>query len=267
MISNSIYPSERVLPYVYVCTHKQTGHFYIGSRCANKTPSTDDLPVYRTSSKLVRPRFEEFDWVIVAEFFDPDQAYAVEQEMIHDNWGDPLILNRNCRHRPGLPVIRNGGVASAETRAKISASQKGKPKPRTPAHDAAWRASHAKRRGKPGKTKGMKQSLEARQKYSAAMKGTIRVLDREGNAIRVSVDDPRLISGDLVPWSKGTVVCFDSNLNKIRVRNTDPRIETGELRTANSMPVVCDIESHKEYPMCVWSRIVKRKQSYSKDQQ
>jgi hypothetical protein len=86
-ISMIIYTSEKVMPYVYMGTHRQTGQFYIGSRTGKQQtlPSHKDLYLYRTSSRRVKPIFDEFDWVIIAEFFDPKAAYAAEQELIHDN--------------------------------------------------------------------------------------------------------------------------------------------------------------------------------------
>lgn len=94
----SIYTSERVLPYVYMCTHRITGEFYIGSRTTAKQnlPSHLDLPKYKTSSKKVKPRFDEFDWVIVAEFFDAASAYAYEQLCIFDTIHNFLSLNNCC---------------------------------------------------------------------------------------------------------------------------------------------------------------------------
>lgn len=62
--------THKPLPYVYICTHKETGHFYIGYRERNKTPSSIDLQKYKTSSKYVNPRFDQFSWKIIAEFFD-----------------------------------------------------------------------------------------------------------------------------------------------------------------------------------------------------
>lgn len=83
-----------IYPYVYKCTHRETGEFYIGYRRANKLPAVEDLPLYQTSSKFVRPRFDEFDWEILAEFFDPTDAYRFEQEHIKENWHDPQCLNK-----------------------------------------------------------------------------------------------------------------------------------------------------------------------------
>lgn len=91
-----IYTSTKAMPYVYRCEHKETKEIYYGSRYANKTPSSEDFPKYRTSSKKVKPKFEEFDWVIVAEFFKSDDAYDFEQQLIHEEWDNPLLLNGNC---------------------------------------------------------------------------------------------------------------------------------------------------------------------------
>lgn len=91
------YTSSKPAPYVYVCTHKDTGEFYIGFRCKNVSfnrSSSIDLPKYKTSSSLVKPRFHEFDWVIVAEFFDRDAAYDFEQHLIKENANNPLLLNK-----------------------------------------------------------------------------------------------------------------------------------------------------------------------------
>ena len=98
MTSNNIYTSEKVLPYVYRLDDPITGEFYIGYREANKIPSHLDLPKYKTSSKNIYPIFDNFSWMIVAEFFDGSEAYNYEQKMIYENWNDTLLLNENCRY-------------------------------------------------------------------------------------------------------------------------------------------------------------------------
>ena len=96
--SMSIYSSEKALPYVYICTHNITGDFYIGYREANIKPSHLDLPEYKTSSTKVHSNFQNYNWTIVAEFFDGESAYDFEQELIHINWGNPNLLNENCHY-------------------------------------------------------------------------------------------------------------------------------------------------------------------------
>lgn len=120
-------------PYVYILTHKITGEFYIGYRSANKVPADQDLGrVYFTSSSKVKPIFDEFDSVILAEFFDPDDAYLFEQSLIFENWNDPMTINGNCQvgdklmqarpHRPRKPhsdVARKNMSAAAKTRSNL----------------------------------------------------------------------------------------------------------------------------------------------------
>jgi predicted GIY-YIG superfamily endonuclease len=147
-ISMTIYASEKVMPYVYMCIHKQTGEFYIGSRYTTKQrlPSHQDFPQYQTSSKRVKPIFDQFDWFIVAEFLDRESAYTFEQQLIYEHWGDPKLLNGVCRHQnskmfaPEKSTMseerrqkliqynksRLGSSHSAETKAKMSAVRKGK---------------------------------------------------------------------------------------------------------------------------------------------
>lgn len=81
------------MPYVYMCIHKTTKQFYIGYREANTIPSNIDLPKYKTSSKFVRPIFQEFYWYIIAEFFNGNDAYDFEQRLIEQNFNNDLILN------------------------------------------------------------------------------------------------------------------------------------------------------------------------------
>lgn len=137
------------MPYVYMCVHNETGQFYIGSRTSKlmRLPSHLDLPRYRTSSKVVKPIFDQFDWVILAEFLNPTDAYDYEQQLILNSWGNPLLLNKNYTSGGGRLFVtgiqwsddrkqkasaerrgklRVGTLQSTETKAKISASNKGK---------------------------------------------------------------------------------------------------------------------------------------------
>lgn len=94
-ISMNNYPSSRVVPYVYKLTHKITKKFYIGVRFANKVPSSDDLGAhYFTSSDIVKPKFHEYECMIVAEFLDKRSAIDFEGQLISENFDNPNILNR-----------------------------------------------------------------------------------------------------------------------------------------------------------------------------
>jgi uncharacterized ubiquitin-like protein YukD len=61
------------------------------------------------------------------------------------------------------------------------------------------------------------------------LKNTLNVIDEEGNILRVSVDDPRYLSGELVSEMLGLIIVKDKNGNTFRVSNKDPRYLSGEL--------------------------------------
>lgn len=92
----NIYPSTKVRPYVYFGYNPLTGEFYIGYREANTQPSHIDLFEYRTSSDIVIPIFDQMIWTILAEFEIGNDAYDFEQQLIYENWNNPLLLNEVC---------------------------------------------------------------------------------------------------------------------------------------------------------------------------
>jgi hypothetical protein len=124
----NIYQSTEVRPYIYICTHKTTGKFYIGYREANKIASHLDFPLYKTSSKIVRPDFDNYTWIIFAEFLNGESAYQIEQQLIFENWSNPLLINQHQRVHASTPLrgSRKNAVLSDATKKKISDANKGK---------------------------------------------------------------------------------------------------------------------------------------------
>lgn len=59
--------------------------------------------------------------------------------------------------------------------------------------------------------------------------GKATVKDNTGKILQVSVDDPRIASGELVGNTKGMAVVKDCNGNRYQVPVDDPRIASGEL--------------------------------------
>lgn len=157
----NIYSSDKILPYVYVCTHKVTGEFYIGYREANKTPSYIDLPSYKTSSKKVHTDFENYNWVIVAEFFDGESAYDFEQMLIHENWEDPNLINENCHYGKSRFKTNLKGVSKSDLHIeKLKMSRRARAKP----------TEETKRKISLGNT-GKVVPVESRQRISKAKVG------------------------------------------------------------------------------------------------
>ena len=110
MTSTSTYTSEKVLPYVYMGKHRSSEKMYIGVRYASNNtrknlPSNIDLYKYRTSSKVVKPIFEQFDWTIIAEFFDVEAACEFENELINEYWPSGNLLNKS-RRKSGSIIFR-----------------------------------------------------------------------------------------------------------------------------------------------------------------
>lgn len=118
----NIYASTKAMPYVYMCIHKETGKFYIGYRAKNvklNKPSQIDFPEYRTSSKLVKPNFDNFVWYIIAEFYDENSAYDFEQQLIYEHWGNPLLLNNVCHYNKSRFKNPGGVPCSDEKKRRI----------------------------------------------------------------------------------------------------------------------------------------------------
>lgn len=173
----TIYTSEKVMPYVYMGIHKQTGEFYIGSRAnkKQKLPSHQDIYVYRTSSKRVRPIFDEFDWFIVAEFLAADAAYDFEQSLIYEHWDNPLKLNGGCFYQKGR-FSNAGKRLSDEQKLKISAAGKGRvcteaTRQKIIAARTGQHRTDATKRKMSEINTGKVLSDETRQRMSAASKG------------------------------------------------------------------------------------------------
>ena len=84
------------LPYVYIVRNRLTKEYYIGMRSANKVVAEQDFGIkYFTSSKYVRKNFDNFDATILAYFVNQVSAFEYENNLIQQNWGDPLMINKH----------------------------------------------------------------------------------------------------------------------------------------------------------------------------
>lgn len=174
--------NKNIYPYVYRLDHPVTGEFYIGSRSANvklKLPAHLDLGIkYKTSSKYVEPRFHEFNYIIVAEFFAASDAYDFEQELIHASLGLPRMLNRACHHDNQTRFSVAGTPKTPEHRAKLRAARTGtKQSPETSAKKSVMLK---------GKNTGP-QSLEHRANIGEAKKGTKYGPQTPEHSVKISV--------------------------------------------------------------------------------
>ena len=226
MTSNNIYTSEKALPYVYRLDNPITGEFYIGYRKANKLPSHLDFPTYRTSAPKVTATFSLFEWKIMAEFFDGDDAYYQEQLSIFEEWGNPLLLNERCYHGKGK--FRNNSPHSQETKNKIAISNTGKK------HTEETKEKHRGKVVVKDSDGVCSKVLITDPRYISSelnhcSVGLSTVKDFEGNIFKITKDDPRIVSDELVGVTKGMTTVRNSLGDCFQVPNNDPRLLSGEL--------------------------------------
>jgi hypothetical protein len=99
-------------PYVYICEHKVTGKFYIGSRWGNIDPWYDDLgSKYCSSCDEVRLNPSDYVFDLVSEFETGNDAYQFEQKLIAEFIHSGVLINKWCKN-----------TATVEMREKISRS-------------------------------------------------------------------------------------------------------------------------------------------------
>jgi|688.fasta_scaffold623815_1 hypothetical protein len=114
------------LPYVYIVRNRNSGKFYIGMRSANKVVAEQDLGVYYfTSSKHVKNNFIDYDIEIKAYFIDQISAFNFENDLIKENWGNPLLLNRH--YQKSMSKFSMAGAKRADL-AEYNRKVKSKPK-------------------------------------------------------------------------------------------------------------------------------------------
>lgn len=164
---------------------------YFGYRRANVLPSHLDLPQYKTSSPNVNPIFEQFNWEIISEFENWEDAYNLEQQLILENWGDPLLINGTYCTKKG---IKFAGVEKHTKKSKKKMSIKATGRKQS-VETIEKRVS--KLRGKPSPIKGKHtHSEESKKKISEFQKNKIQNLTEEEKKERLKQTIHR------GPWSE-----------------------------------------------------------------
>lgn len=147
------------LPYVYKLIHKETNKFYFGSRWANCLPADLDLgKKYFTSSKEIKINFHEYNYEIIKQFDNKQEAFIFEQNLIKNNWNNPLLLNKGCFGINGKMILNVTSSHKSEIhKQKLSEAAK----KRSP----EWKEKQSKVQS------GKKLSEETKKKMSLAKKG------------------------------------------------------------------------------------------------
>jgi hypothetical protein len=225
----SIYASEKSLSYVYICTNKHTKQFYIGYREGNvkkNLPSHIDFPQYKTSSTTVKNNFSNYDWIILAEFFYPNDAYLFEQELIRENWDNPLILNKNISGK----IRRNNKNRVAVRKPDGNIIQCSTFDPKYLSGEYVFYA------------KGIKRTNEFKEKQSIANSGKVNMRTELGTIIRVELNDPRILTGELTHMNSGSK------------RTKETRQKQSDANKKPKPKTVCRIFDKKEMAMANYTQ-------------
>lgn len=184
--------------YVYQWTEKSTGMWYIGSR-TKKNCHPDDG--YICSSKVVKPLIEKNpkNWVREILFIgDPKEAIAMESKLLCDVDAakNPMSYNQ---HNQNMKWTRLGCKDTPEVLLKKSKARTGSKNPsfgKCGELSPNWGRKHKPRsaetlakisaanKGKPSPTKGMKMppmTDEQRKKISIALKGKVSPMKGKTN--------------------------------------------------------------------------------------
>jgi group I intron endonuclease len=78
--------------------------------------------------------------------------------------------------------------------------------------------------------KNNKHSPEAIEKMRSANKGKVNVKDKDGNEFRVSIDDPRIMSGELVNARKGMKASVEKRARNSEIKSGCIWISNAELK-------------------------------------
>mgnify|MGYP003670933698 CR=1 FL=1 len=162
--------------YVYRITRKSTGRFYIGIRMCKCAP-LDDAGYWGSGTRvraiIAKHGAADLEKRILVQVHSRKEANRVEAALVGaDQVNDPMCLN--------LRAGGDNGPFSEETRAKLSAAQKGKKL--TPENRAKLLAAN----------KGKKLTPETRAKIGAAQKG--RKMSPENRAKLLAANKGRKMS-------------------------------------------------------------------------
>lgn len=209
-----------ILPYVYKLTHKTTNQFYIGFRKSNKLKSEFDLGFkYFSSSKTIKELgFENFHIEIIAEFFDPKDAYDFEQNLIKENFKNPLILNKrhhaDSKEKYNFLISRN---MSGENNPMYGISRTGKTNP-------FYNKTHST------ETKNKLRDINLGKKYSISTK-----IKHSQNT--TGENNPKAKFIDIFDSNDNLIYCCKGNFYKICELHKLPKIPLRKSAEQNGVPI------------------------------
>jgi len=255
-----IYPknyTDRV-PYFYIVRHKNSGMLYAGSRwkigCTPKELFTPGG--YLTSSKRIKEiinkegldSFEIYLTLTEAEcgldvfYYETRflRQYNISNRTNwyngHDNFSSSAFnttsFKKNMKNKYGfeyssqVPEIKTKMRASNSNKTPEEKIEIGKLKSRPGEYNGMYGVH---RFGEDNPFCGQKHTEKTKKLMKTKAENKVVVKDSNGNHLKVQIDDPRYISGELIPINSGFVVVKNSQNENFRVSLDDPRYVSGEL--------------------------------------
>lgn len=200
MLSNIIYT-----PYCYLIGWTSLNKWYYGVRFAKNCHPSDFWVSYFTSSKHVkqlRAEHGEPDIIEIRKTFkEKSNALIWEHKVLRRLQANKDTKFLNISIGLGAGYADHTGIPQSETHKQRKAD------------------SH----------RGKKHPKSCGQKISAKMKNRANVIDSSGNRFKVAVDDPRLVSKELVGQTAKHFCAVNAAGDKFHITKDDPRYLSGEL--------------------------------------
>ena len=275
ILTNNIFKGDNKYYYFYVITHSKSGKKYFG---VHSTHKLDDG--YAGSGKALRKEMkynniDEYHKDIIKFFKTSDEMYAYEKAHVtkeialnnnfynlhsggDESWdftiGKTCVKNKDGKHMlvdVNDPRIKSGELVSNmkglvhvidnnEQHLTITTEEYYKNKNLYKAHTAGKVVAKVN-----GKTMWVDKKEFDEQSQQECIcghtKGCGVFKDKHGNGIMCKIDDPRVLSGELVGYTKGfTIYKYKNDFSKTCITTKDdPRVLSGELVGINYGIVYC----------------------------
>jgi hypothetical protein len=164
-MTDSIYDTQKTVPYTYLIKHTPSQKVYYGVRYAKNCNTTDLFVKYFTSSKIIKALIKE----------DGIQAFTIEIRKTFDNKDDAINWENKVLKRMKV-VKRDDFLNQTDNKSnyKNNTWWTGKKRPhRTEEHIEKFKATFKERKRGIGNTHtlGLKHTEETKQKISESTKG------------------------------------------------------------------------------------------------
>lgn len=234
------------VPYTYLIGWSKLDRWYYGSRYSKKAHPSDLWKVYFTSSKHVakfRKLFGEPDIVQVRKTFDNAlKCYQWETKVLQrlNVTQNPKWLNKNAGYKNNKTlypsgnhlqntisvVAANGQIVRVEKSLVDMSIMSGIAKGKTCVKDI-----HT------GEIKQIdKSDLHDNQSYVGVAKNTVVVRDNQGNKYRISTQDPRYLTGEMVQNRSKMCYAQDESGTEYWIKYSDTRLRWRELTWIRDCP-------------------------------